>query len=266
MPPRVIVTRPRDEAPPWLERLRAAGHDARSLPLIAIEPGGAALQPALRRARAELHAYRALMFVSGSAVRAFFGIEGAAAVGLGIDADEATGPRCWATGPGTVQALRAAGIDAQRIDAPPEDAATFDSEALWSRVGDGLCAGDRVLLVRGGDSNGRPTGRDWLARRIEAAGGRSEEVVAYRRTVPAFDAADLALALASAADGSVWLFSSSEAVAHLRAWLPETDWNAARAVATHERIAQAARGAGFGSVRASSPRLEDLVASIESFR
>ncbi|RYZ10657.1 MAG: uroporphyrinogen-III synthase [Comamonadaceae bacterium] len=263
---RVIVTRPQDEAAVWLERLRAAGHDGRSLPLIAIEPGGPAVQAALRRARAELGTYRAAMFVSGSAARAFFGIEGAAAVGLGIDADGAADPRCWATGPGTVQALRAVGVDPRRIDAPLESASTFDSEALWSRVGDGLRVGDRVLLVRGGDSDGRPTGRDWLARRIDAAGGRSEEVVAYRRTVPAFDAADLALAQASAADGSVWLFSSSEAVGHLRAWLPETDWHAARAVATHERIAQAARDAGFGAVRASSPRLEDLIASIESFR
>jgi uroporphyrinogen-III synthase len=35
-------------------------------------------------------------------------------------------------------------------------------------------------------------------------------------------------------------------------------------VATHERIAQAARDAGFGRVGLASPRLADLVASIES--
>ncbi|MFS2055745.1 uroporphyrinogen-III synthase, partial [Variovorax sp. CT11-76] len=46
--------------------------------------------------------------------------------------------------------------------------------------------------------------------------------------------------------------------------LPATDWRAARAIATHPRIAQAARGAGFGTVRESAPLLEALVASIES--
>ncbi|MGE3348297.1 MAG: uroporphyrinogen-III synthase, partial [Ramlibacter sp.] len=39
----------------------------------------------------------------------------------------------------------------------------------------------------------------------------------------------------------------------------------ARAVATHPRIAQAAREAGFGVVCESRPALADVVASIESF-
>ena len=72
------------------------------------------------------------------------------------------------------------------------------------------------------------------------------------------------LATAASRDGSIWLFSSSEALAHLRGLLPAVDWHAARAVATHERIAQAAREAGFGRVGLASPRLADLVASIES--
>ncbi|WP_431273802.1 hypothetical protein ACQ858_16885 [Variovorax ureilyticus] len=72
--------------------------------------------------------------------------------------------------------------------------------------------------------------------------------------------------ISKAADGSaVWLFSSSEAVANLRALAPAIDWHAAAAVATHERIAQAARTAGFGRVRVSPPSLSSLVASIESF-
>jgi uroporphyrinogen-III synthase len=63
----------------------------------------------------------------------------------------------------------------------------------------------------------------------------------------------------------VWLFSSSEAVANLRALLPDQSWQQARAVATHPRIAQAARDAGFAVVCESRPALADVVASIESF-
>jgi uroporphyrinogen-III synthase len=62
-------------------------------------------------------------------------------------------------------------------------------------------------------------------------------------------------------DGSIWLFSSSEAIAHLPIGL---DWGQARALATHPRIAQAAREAGFGQVLQSRPALPEVLASIKS--
>ncbi|MDQ3273162.1 MAG: uroporphyrinogen-III synthase, partial [Pseudomonadota bacterium] len=61
---------------------------------------------------------------------------------------------------------------------------------------------------------------------------------------------------------SVWLFSSSEAVGHL----PPGDWSQGRALATHPRIAEAARAAGWGVVVESRPTLADIVASIESMQ
>jgi uroporphyrinogen-III synthase len=64
----------------------------------------------------------------------------------------------------------------------------------------------------------------------------------------------------------VWLFSSSEAVANLQSLLPDQSWQQARAVATHPRIAQAARTAGFGVVCESRPILGAVVASIESLQ
>jgi uroporphyrinogen-III synthase len=122
-----------------------------------------------------------------------------------------------------------------------------------------------VLVVRGRDPQGRSAGRDWLALQIEAAGAQVEFVAVYERRAPGLDDAQQALALRSASDGSVWLFSSSEAVANLRALLPDQSWQQARAVATHPRIAQAARDAGFAVVCESRPALADVVASIESF-
>lgn len=260
MSPRVIVTRPAREAPRWVDALRADGFDAHGLPLIAIEPveDGAACA-ALVLARRDLATHDAAMFVSAAAVEHFFAV-------APVDATSPMSTRCWATGPGTVRALRAAGVPDTRIDAPSGAATSFDSEALWAVVRPRVGAGTRVLIVRGGDAGARPTGRDWLARAIESAGGVVDTVVAYRRLEPPLDAATRDLATSASRDGSVWLFSSSEAIAHLRRLLPAVDWQAARAVATHARIAQTAREAGFGVVRMASPRLADVVASIESFK
>ncbi|MGK6309348.1 uroporphyrinogen-III synthase [Variovorax sp. DT-64] len=253
--PRVIVTRPAREAARWVDALRAAGLDAQALPLIGIAPVADRkdLQAALQR----LGDYAALMFVSAAAVEHFFDSAGVIAAGLRS--------RCWATGPGTVRALLQAGVAASAIDSPGADAGQFDSEALWAKVHAQVGPGARVLIVRGGDAVGQPAGRAWLSREIAAAGAVCDVVVAYRRVAAPFDEAARALAAEGARGEAIWLFSSAEAIARLRAAMPGTAWASARAVATHPRIAEAARDAGFGAVRVSSPAPGALVASIESF-
>ena len=71
-------------------------------------------------------------------------------------------------------------------------------------------------------------------------------------------------ALAAQALGSpaqwVWLLSSSQAVEHLRSLLPQAGWSPALAWVTHERIAQAARSLGFGTVHTVAPTLHGVVA------
>jgi uroporphyrinogen-III synthase len=250
---RVLVTRPLREATRWVEALRERGLDAQALPLLAIE--ALADEQALREARAQADRHHALMFVSAAAVEHFFGAQAIAAT---------AGPRCWATGPGTAAALRAAGVAKERIDVPDAQSAQFDSESLWRIVQPQVKAGTPVLIVRGGDAQGQAAGRDWLAREIEAAGGQVDSVVAYRRVIPAWTEAQREQARAGARGNAVWLFSSSQALTHLQRLLPGTAWGTAQALATHPRIAQAARDAGFGSVKTSSPELEALVASIES--
>jgi uroporphyrinogen-III synthase len=172
--------------------------------------------------------------------------------------------RAWTTGPGTTGAVLACGWPPERLDAPPTGPAQFDSEALWARVQPQIHPGLRVLIVRGGDAHGRLAGRPWLAGQLQAAGAHVGQVVAYRRVAPRLDDAQRALATAAAQDGSGWLFSSSEAVANLRAALPALAWAGALALATHPRIAQAAREAGFGAVRTVAPSVEAVAASIES--
>ncbi len=248
-----IVTRPAPEAQRWAERLVAAGVDALALPLIDIAspPDPAPVADAWRA----LDTAHAAMFVSGNAVRHFF-----AARPQGM----AFRPRAWAPGPGTREALLQAGVDSAQIDAPPVDAAQFDSEALWDAVRGTVQAGDRVLLVRGAGADGRAAGRDWLAGQLNAAGVGVDGVAAYVRRPPSWNPAQSAQARRCA--GGIWLFSSSEAVANLRALLPGQSWSAARAIATHPRIAQAARDAGFGAVHASRPAFTDVLASLQSLR
>ena len=266
--PRVIVTRPAREAAHWVEQLGAHGIRATALPLIAIGPcTDPATQQALRQARAQQSRYRALMFVSGNAVAYFF--ESNQPLALTGKELAAINTRAWSPGPGTARALEQAGVARECIDGPAPDAPQFDSEALWQQVAPQIRPGDCVLIVRGRSAThlGAPaqgSGRDWLAQRIEAAGGRVEFVAAYERSAPRLTPAEVALAQQAAQDGSVWLLSSSEAVTHLAKALPAQCWGAARALATHPRIADAARAAGFGAVWECRPALEDVVASIES--
>ena len=91
-----------------------------------------------------------------------------------------------------------------------------------------------------------------------------EFVVSYQRRPPNMLESDQLLARQAAEDGSVWLFSSSEAIANLVAACAGQSWAKAKAVVTHGRIAQAARDAGFSVVCESRPTLAALMASIES--
>lgn len=261
---RIVVTRPEREAIAWTDSLQARGYDAVALPLIAIGPAPGNDLP---HRWATLHEFDAVMFVSSNAAQYFYASKSALAPTPW--AQEATKTRAWSPGPGTAQTLLDAGVPPGQLDTPPRDAGQFDSEALWDVVHSQVQPGHRTLVVRGqeGDSDAPPhagTGREWLARQLAAAGGTVDFTVAYTRSAPAFSAAQRQLAEAAAHDGSVWLFSSSQALQHLQQWLPCQSWHAARAVATHPRIAEAAERMGFGVVRASRPALDAVVASIES--
>ena len=264
---RVIVTRPQREAQRWVLDLSALGLDAVALPLIQVGPVD---DPAdLVQAWRHLAEYVGVMFVSGNAVEHFFASKPPLAPEFITQAAIKT--RAWATGPGTARALLRAGVAPDRLDVPALDAGQFDSEALWQVVGAQVQAGDRVLIVRGEDaagsgSLGQGTGREWFANRVTQAGATADFVVAYQRYAPQFSTHEGELARQAATDGAVWLFSSTEAVANLSAWLPGQSWAHARAVATHPRIAAAAKKVGFGVVCESRPTLPDVVASIESMR
>lgn len=263
---RLIVTRPQREARRWVMELAAQGHEAVALPLIQLGP--VTDQAALRRVGQKLADYARVMFVSAAAVEHFFACNASAATLF--SASEGAGIRAWATGPGTAAALRGAGVAPEQIDAPPAQSVQFDSEALWQRVGVQVRAADRVLIVRGAEGAGESesaggSGRDWLAQQLAGVGARVDFVVAYQRQAPVFSVAESELARRAASDGSVWLFSSSQALRHLGRCLPGQSWHEARALATHPRIAAVAKELGFGVVCESRPTVVDVLAALKSY-
>lgn len=245
---RVIVTRPAAQGQAFVQRLRALGVDAVALPLIAIAPPVDA--DAVRRAWTTLERQALVMFVSANAVMHFFDQRPPGA-------RWPAGTMAGSTGPGTTAALHAAGVDAAHI-VDPGPAGPFDTDTLWLRIAAWPWAGRQVLVVRG------ESGRDWLAGRLREAGAEVAHVAAYRRLAPSFEGeagALLAEALAHPG-GHCWHFSSSEAIERLVARHAGADWAAARALATHPRIAAAARRLGFGHVDEVGVRPEDVATAI----
>ncbi len=263
---RVVITRPAGDASAWVHAVQSAGHSAIALPLIDVGPA-THIQP-VTQAWQRWAEWDAVMFVSAQAVRYFFEHQLRGDIGH----TAAVGPRCWATGPGTHKALREAGVPESCIDSPSADAAQFDSEALWQRVAAQVTAGQQVLIVRGHDADEATgqahaltgTGRDWLAQQIHAAGASAHFVVAYERRRPQWTHEQVAQASQAAQDGSVWCFSSSQAIRHLAQILPAQCWTQARCIATHARIAEAAQALGFGEVHLARPSVGDVLRSLES--
>ncbi len=238
----VVLTRPRQEGERWAERLRERGLEPLLLPLIAIDPP-ADLQP-LRAAAARLASYAAVMFVSANAVQGVFSV-----------AARFEGPRAWAPGLATRDALRAAGVPPERIDTPPEDAEQFDSEA-WAQV-----AGNRgatVFAGAGGDSEGRS--RDatgWPAG--GAAGRRSKRL----RPPNCRRGAGARAAGAPRRRGRLAVALQSSEPRPTSSACCGQPWGAAGAIAPHPRIAQAV-GALASAACANRAALRRVVASIES--
>ena len=293
----VLVTRPQPQADQWVGQLQRLGLAAAALPLLGIAPPASPAavhrawhwlarkalpapespaQPApaggVQPARVDEAAAKMadspagrvqparvislVMFVSPNAAERFFALRPAGQ-------PWPDGVIAGGTGPGTRRALRQAGVPESLLCTPPEPDGPFDSEALWLALRGRAdwpsgAAPKSALIVRG------EGGRDWLADTLRQHGATVHFVEAYRRTMPVLDAAGQALLQQAVAQpaGHVWLFSSSEAVACLGTLAPQVSphpaWGVARALATHPRIADAARRLGFGTVQTVAP-LPDAV-------
>src|SRR5581483_10819332 len=184
---RIIVTRAREQASALVARLHELGAATVELPVIEIgEPadGGAAL----REAAGRVGDYDWVAFTSANAVARFF----RALAAVGADTRALGGRRVAAIGPGTAEALAAAGV---RADLVPE---RFVAESLLGAFPPGP---GRVLLPRAA------VARDALPAGLAGRGYAVDVVEAYRTVVgrPAPEA----LAAAGRADAVTFTSSST---------------------------------------------------------
>ncbi len=245
---RVIVTRPEPECSRWVEAMQREGLSAVALPLIEITSIPFALDASQN--------YDAFVFVSRSAVDGFFKF---------VKKEALQAKRCLVSGLGTRAALIQYGLQADLIDAPDSRSNQFDSEALWAVSGKRDWLDKRVLVVRGANNLGEQEGRPWLADQLTNAGAVVDFVATYERRLPNLTDEQRAL-LQATQDGAsqdIWLFSSSQSIAHLKLLVPSRDWRASRAIATHDRIFISAMGAGFGDVTITRPVLTDVIARLK---
>jgi uroporphyrinogen-III synthase len=205
------------------------------------------------------------MFVSAAAVKHFF-----AKAASPLDHSVV----CWATGPGTRQALIDAGMAEAHIVSPDALATQFDSEALWSIVQHQVHTRAPVLIVRGQEGTGtsvagakdsdraktQGVGRDWLTQQLQACGVAVELIAAYERCLPVWHGEQRELVQQAVNDGAIWHFSSSQALAHLRQLMPALDVSQLACWVTHPRIADKARALGYGQVSVCPPTLAGLIA------
>jgi uroporphyrinogen-III synthase len=232
----LVITRPAGTATALARRVRALGGVPLLLPGLSLRAAddAQAARAALRAAlRDDL-----LLFTSPAAVRF-------AAALLPLR----TRATVLAVGGGTAHALRRHGLAAL---APGRQ----DSEGLLVLPVLQHLHGRRVALV------GAPGGRGLLREQLVARGARLREVHVYRRVPPRLDRRHLDPAMRLSIDACV-LLSSAEALRNLQAILPPPAWVrlcAAVAVASSERLAALARGAGFARVHvAASARSADLL-------
>lgn len=246
---RVIVTRPEPECSRWVDAMQREGLSAVALPLIEIASIPFAFDASQN--------YDAFVFVSRSAVDGFLKV---------TPKDALEAKRCLVSGLGTRAALIQNGLQERLIDAPDSHSNQFDSEALWGVAGKRDWRGKRVLIVRGANNLGEQEGRPWLADQLTNAGAVVDFVATYARRLPHLTDEHCALlqARTDKASQDVWLFSSSQSIAHLKLLMPSRDWKTSRAIATHDRIFISAMGAGFGDVKVTRPVLADVVATLKA--
>lgn len=260
--PTLILTRPVADGASWQDFFQAQGWSTLSWPLIEIQ-ALATPENRLLMAWQTLAEHQAAMFVSRAAAQHFF-----AARPLGLTWPQHT--RAWCTGPGTRQALLDQGLAQGQID-QPAPGASLDTEHLWPVVQAQIKPEGRVLFVRGTDAdpqNARQgaagVGRDWLAQQVTAQGAQVAWAIAYRRACPIWDRRQIERAQAAAVDGSIWLFSSAQALVHLQSLLPQQVWTRAAAVATHPRIGAQAQAMGFQPVWTCTPQPSAILALLKS--
>jgi uroporphyrinogen-III synthase len=250
----VVITRPRAQAEALALRFAQLGVTVHVFPLLEIQPiqDSAALRATLSR----LADYAMVAFVSPNAIDAAFAY---------IDRWP-QGVIAAVVGEGSRQALARHGVtEASARIVSPVDPHRTDSETLLEVLDLSALQGQRVLIIRA------ETGRELLADRLRLAGVEVEQVAAYQRGMPVFDAARHTQLNELIASDSSWIITSSEALRNLldmvRLGPGEPDMAkilTSQLIVPHPRIAETAQALGFTRVTQTASGDEALVAAIQS--
>ncbi|HTT10512.1 MAG TPA: uroporphyrinogen-III synthase [Burkholderiaceae bacterium] len=248
----IIVTRAGEPGRALARALEMAGEESLWVP--AFEIGPAPDARLLAEVLARLAGYKLAVFVSPAAVEAL-------APRLAQPWPRATA--IGVVGAGTRRAVLAGIRGAANVKLFAPEAAGSDgegsgSEQLWQALQPAIDRFDRVLILRA------EHGREWLADQMRAAGATVDAVAVYtRRTVPIAAAAAATVRGWQATGRTVVLVvASSEAVdavvGRLDALAGAAWTRTALALASHERIAQRLRAAGFARVEVAPLEVEAI--------
>ncbi|TAG03701.1 MAG: uroporphyrinogen-III synthase [Betaproteobacteria bacterium] len=230
----VLITRPVMPASRTAQRLAALGATPYVFPTTIIEPP--ADSAPLAAALSCLDRYYAAIFVSPSAVEMTL-------APMGIQPRTVpTQLQVFAPGPGTAEALNLLGVSSVLI---PET--SFDSDGLLAleALSAKQVSGKRIAIFRGND--GREVLRDELTKR----GASVEAITAYHRRAPKTPPTGLLELLARGEINAISAMSS-DAIENLMTLLSGSKQVAATLnlplYASHPRIAETAKAAGFRNV------------------
>jgi uroporphyrinogen-III synthase len=240
----VIVTRPQRQAAGFASKIAALGGAPIIWPAIVILPplDGARLA----RAHAMLDEYDIAVFVSANAVE--FGARSASSWPSRIVT--------FAPGPGTAEALAAAGIANARIPAK-----SWDSEGLLELPELQDVSGKRIVIFRG------EGGREFLGNSLRMRGGSVDHVTCYRRVAPLAGADGLVEAMRDQRANALTL-TSAEGLDNLVAALGEEGralLSKLPVFAAHPRIAERAREHGLSAVETAGGDAGLLAGLLEWF-
>lgn len=230
---RIIVTRPRHQAPALAAALEEHGAEVVVFPTIEIAPPDslAPLDDALDRAAA----FDWVIFTSANGVQVFFD----RLRDRGHDIRDWHRARIAAIGPQTARALEGYAV---RVAVIPED---FRAEGLLATLGGESLAGCRVLLPRAGGA------RAILPDTLRARGAIVEEVVTYVSRLPAADVDTLRAWIAQGVD--LVTFTSSSTAEHFA----RIAWAHLGEIAAHTRFGC------IGPVTADTARRHGMDVAVE---
>jgi uroporphyrinogen-III synthase len=250
----VVVTRPGAAGQALVAELTRRGRPALWLP--AFEFGPPPDEARTRAVLASLADFDLAVFVSPQAARATAAL---------LAGPWPAGTAIAAVGAGTRAAVLAAIAGSERarlLPARDEELEGSGSEALWPLLQAMQPLPRRVLLLRA------QSGREWLADKLQAAGSAVTPLAVYSRQ-PCAPSAELRarLAAAAAAGGLASVISSSDAVDALADGLGGQPavlqaLRAGPALASHPRIAERLRAAGFARVALCAPDADAIIASL----